>query len=121
MNADTWTRWLGPALLAAYFGWRFLKFRAAAARLPELIKRGAVVVDVRGPEEFASGAAPGSVNIPLPSLERRHRELAADKPVVVCCASGARSALAAAALRRLGFQEVVNVGSWTNAARALGR
>lgn len=121
MNADAWSRWLGPVLLAAYFGWRFFKFRAAAARLPELLKRGAVVVDVRGPEEFASGAARGSVNIPLPQLERRHRELAVDKPVVVCCASGARSALAAGALRRLGFHEVVNVGPWTNAARALGR
>lgn len=114
MNLDDLTPWLVPALVLAYFGWRFLKFRAVKARLPELLRRGAVVVDVRGPAEHAAGARPGSLNIPLGDLERRAGELDPSKPVVLCCASGARSAMAAGILKSRGFKEVVNAGPWTN-------
>ena len=114
MNLDDLTPWLVPALVAAYFGWRHFKFRAVKARLPELLRRGAVVVDVRGEAEYAAGARPGSVNIPLAKLEERAGELDASKPVVLCCASGTRSSAAAAILKRRGFQTVVNAGPWTN-------
>jgi rhodanese-related sulfurtransferase len=107
--------YLLPAAAAAYIGFRFLRFRAVRSRLPELLRRGAVVVDVRGPAEYAAGAAPGSRNIPLGELEGRVRELDASKPVIVCCASGTRSALAAGVLARHGFKEVVNAGPWRNA------
>lgn len=103
-----------PAALAAFLGWRFLKFRAVKARLPELLRRGAVVVDVRGPEEYAAGARPGSLNIPLGALADRAKELDASKPVIVCCASGTRSAVAAGILASKGFKEVVNAGPWRN-------
>lgn len=106
--------WLLPAAAAAYFGFRFLRFRAVKSRLPELLRRGAVVVDVRGPDEYAAGARPGSLNIPLGELEGRVKELDASKPVVVCCASGTRSALASGILARRGFKEVVNAGPWRN-------
>ncbi|MFI5345504.1 MAG: rhodanese-like domain-containing protein [Elusimicrobiota bacterium] len=114
LNQEAFQRWLIPAAVAAFFGWRFLKFRAVKARLPELLGRGAVVVDVRGPVEFAASARPGSLNIPLGELERRISELDASKPVIVCCASGTRSAVAASLLARRGFKEVVNAGPWTN-------
>lgn len=114
MDASSLEPFLLPALVAGWFGWRFLKFRAAKARLPELLRRGAVVVDVRGPEEYAAGARPGSLNIPLGELEGRVKELDASKPVIVCCASGARSAMAAGLLAKNGFKEVVNAGPWRN-------
>ena len=114
MNLDDLTPWLVPALAVAYFGWRAYQFRAAKTRLPELLRRGAVVVDVRSPAEHAAGARPGSLNIPLGDLERRAGELDASKPVVLCCASGTRSAMAAGILKRRGFKEVVNAGPWTN-------
>ncbi len=79
-----------------------------------MLKRGGVIVDVRSPGEFAAGANPLSRNIPLGELEGRLKELDPAVPVMVCCASGMRSALAAAILRRAGFQEVVNMGSWSN-------
>ena len=53
----------------------------------------------------------------LNSLLVRHRlptllKDGANRPVIVCCASGTRSAMAAHRLRRLGFKQVVNAGSW---------
>lgn len=114
MDSSALQPYLLPALVAAWFGWRFFKFHAVKARLPELLRRGAVVVDVRSPAEFAAGARPGSLNIPLGELEKRAGELDASKPVIVCCASGTRSAMAASLLARRGFKEVVNAGPWRN-------
>jgi rhodanese-related sulfurtransferase len=114
MDASGLEPYLVPAAVAAWFGWRFFRFRAVRSRLPELLRRGAVVVDVRSPSEYASGARPGSLNIPLSELGGRLKELDASKPVVVCCASGTRSGMAAALLARNGFKEVVNAGPWTN-------
>ncbi|HEY6100087.1 MAG TPA: rhodanese-like domain-containing protein, partial [Anaeromyxobacter sp.] len=68
------------------------------------------IVDVRTPAEFGRGAYPGAVNIPLPSLAARLREIPADRPVVVYCASGLRSGSAAGLLRRSGYADVVNGG-----------
>lgn len=85
-------------------------------RLPALLKEGAQVVDVRSPQEFFAGHAPGSVNIPLQDIEQGARELDRDKWVVVCCASGTRSAMAGRKLRRMGFGRVLNAGSWRTLA-----
>ncbi len=116
MNAgDLQSYGIGAALLA-FFGWRYLGFRSVKNRLPELLKQGAVVIDVRSPGEFAAGSGKGSVNIPLPELERSLSRLYPEKPVVLCCASGTRSAAAAAILRKHGFKIVFNAGPWTNAA-----
>lgn len=49
------------------------------------------VIDVRDPDEFASGHMPGAVNIPVGQLEKRVAELPANKPVVFVCSTGARS------------------------------
>jgi len=74
------------------------------------IKAGAVVVDVRTPEEFADGAYPGALNIPVQELGARAGEIPKGKPVVVYCASGARSAFAARMLKANGWADVVNAG-----------
>jgi phage shock protein E len=82
-----------------------------SSRISDAIKAGARIVDVRGPDEFADGAFPGAVNIPLAALQARLGELEPkDKPVVLYCASGARSAQAARILKRAGFADVVNAG-----------
>lgn len=79
--------------------------------ISEKIKAGARVVDVRTPDEFADGAYPGAVNIPLAALLARLPELEPkDRPVVLYCASGARSAQAARLLKQAGFVDVVNAG-----------
>jgi rhodanese-related sulfurtransferase len=77
----------------------------------EKIKAGARVVDVRSPDEFADGAYPKARNIPLAVLGVRMNELEPkDKPIVLYCASGARSAQAARILKMAGFTDVVNAG-----------
>ena len=72
----------------------------------------ALVVDVRTSGEFAGGAAPGSLNIPLDQLPHRLDELPKDRPLVLCCATGARSQYAKLFLERSGFPEVHNAGPW---------
>ena len=60
-----------------------------------LVRQGAVVVDVRLPEEFAERAAKGAVNIPLYMLREQGAELDRKRKVVVYCNTGERSAAAA--------------------------
>jgi rhodanese-related sulfurtransferase len=68
------------------------------------------VIDVRSPAEFRGGAFPGAVNIPLGELAARTSEIPRDRPVVLYCASGTRSGMAAGQLRKAGFSDVVNAG-----------
>ena len=72
---------------------------------------GAVLVDVRTPEEYREGRIPGSRNVPLDELERT-AEAVPDRntPLFVYCLSGARSSRAALALRRMGYASVTNIG-----------
>lgn len=73
--------------------------------------QGPIVIDVRTPGEFASGAYPGAVNIPLDELPGRLEELGAkDREIVVYCASGARSSYAQRILMQEGFQNIENGG-----------
>ena len=81
-------------------------------KLMKLMQDGAQVVDVRTPQEFAEAHAEGSRNIPLDQLMSRFAELDRNRPVVVCCASGARSSMARSLLVRAGFSEVHNAGPW---------
>jgi phage shock protein E len=81
------------------------------------IDAGATVVDVRSPEEFRDGSYPGAINIPLNVLTSRLAELAKDKPVVLYCASGARSGLAARQLKHAGFGDVLNAGGLSDMPR----
>lgn len=73
--------------------------------------QGPLVVDVRTRREFAGGAYPGAVNIPVDELEGRMAELGArDREITVYCASGARSAYAQQMLMAHGFENVTNGG-----------
>ena len=72
---------------------------------------GAVLLDVRTPEEFRQGRIPGSRNMPLGDPGRL-AELPPDRttPLFLYCLSGARSAQATAQLRRMGYENVTNIG-----------
>ncbi|MCB9072262.1 MAG: rhodanese-like domain-containing protein [Bdellovibrionaceae bacterium] len=91
----------------------FSRFKSAQGD-PSVIKnyldQGGLVVDVRTPGEFSSGNRAGSVNIPLDQLTASLNKLDKKKPLVVCCASGVRSAQAVSILKEAGFAEVVNGG-----------
>ncbi len=87
------------------------------ADLGELIKKGAVIVDVRSKGEFQTGHLKGSINIPLQNLRDNFSKIRKDKPIITCCASGARSASAKSILKSNGFTDVHNGGAWTNLRR----
>jgi phage shock protein E len=75
------------------------------------IKAGAAIIDVRSPDEFADGFYPGAKNVPINALVNRLTEVGPkDKPVVVYCASGGRSAVAQQILKANGFTDVTNAG-----------
>ena len=70
-----------------------------------------IVVDVRTPQEFAGGAYPGAINIPLDELQMRISELGSKtREITLYCASGARSAYGQRALQQMGFTNVKNGG-----------
>ena len=67
------------------------------------------ILDVRRPDEVASGALPSAINIPLEELYARLIALDKEAPVYVYCRSGYRSAVAASILKQQGFESVVNI------------
>jgi glyoxylase-like metal-dependent hydrolase (beta-lactamase superfamily II)/rhodanese-related sulfurtransferase len=88
------------------------------AGLPELTaawvaseRQRLTILDVRSPEELSGpdGRIEGSLNIPLPELEARRGDIPADRPVVVVCHAGSRSALATQQLLKDGFSQVANL------------
>jgi phage shock protein E len=83
----------------------------AGASIKDKIAAGARIVDVRSPAEFQDGAYRGAINIPLSVLPARMNELEPkEKPIVLYCASGARSGQAMRVLKQAGFKDVVNAG-----------
>ena len=75
---------------------------------------GAVLLDVRTRQEFAQGSIPGSRNLPLQELATAPERIAKDTPLFIYCLSGARSRRAVAALQRMGFTSVVDLGGICN-------
>ncbi len=100
-------------LLTLWFTYKWWSSRKIVLMLPELKKRGAVMIDVRSPGEYASAHAPGTLNIPLQEVHSRLSEIPANVPVVVACASGTRSGMAKMVFKKGGFKEVYNIGTWT--------
>lgn len=111
MNPD-YVPWLvfGGLFAALMIFKRLGQISSAKARA--LVKEGAKLVDVRSAAEFASGHLPGALNVPVGELGAQLKKLGAkDKPVIVYCASGTRSAMARSVLKGQGFAQVFNLGS----------
>jgi rhodanese-related sulfurtransferase len=100
-------------VLTLWFTYKWWSSRKIVLMLPELKKRGAVLIDVRSPGEYASGHAPGTLNIPLQEVQSRLNEIPTNVPVIVACASGTRSGMAKMVFKKGGFKEVYNIGTWT--------
>ena len=69
----------------------------------------ALAVDVRGPDERAQKLVAGSVSMPLNHLAERAQELPRDRPLLVYCAGGYRSSIAASLLQQQGFTQVSEI------------
>ena len=78
------------------------------------------LVDVRAPREFEAVHIEGAVNIPVPELRSRYRELPKGAPVLLMCSTGHRSSLGASILQRNGIQDVRNVAGGMTGYSAAG-
>jgi len=103
--------------------------RVSPAEARELIRNGALVVDVRdAPEVEKSGKVAGAVHVSRGMLEFRadpespyhDKKFDPAKPVVVYCASGGRSALSGKTLKDLGYEKVFNLGAFKDWVEAGG-
>ncbi len=85
------------------------------AELAAMQEKGAIVIDVREPDETQQGVIPGAEIVPRGMLEFRVGRLTEDpdQPIVVYCRSGNRSALAALSLQNMGYGQVYSLeGGW---------
>ena len=112
--------WIVPAavfftILLLWKFWSAYRSPAQLRQIAEALQRGAPLIDVRTVAEYTSDHLPNAVNLPLGSFGPDADALG-DKsgPVVVYCASGARSAHAARMLRKGGFQKVLDLGPMFN-------
>ncbi len=79
----------------------------------QLVKQGAIILDVRSKGEYQQGHIKGSMHIPVDQLSNNLTKLKSkDTPVITCCASGMRSGMAKKILQANGYKEVHNGGSW---------
>ena len=79
----------------------------------ELIRQGAIVLDVRSKGEFEGGHIKNAINIPVEQLSNNLSKLKdKNKCVICCCASGMRSGTAKRILESNGYKAVVNGGGW---------
>ncbi len=92
----------------------YLRFTAERISGPEaraLVEGGALLVDVRSPDEFGGGHIEGAVSIPIQELSDRADELGdKERDIVLYCQSGGRSAMAKRLLERKGFSKVHDLG-----------
>lgn len=90
----------------------FFGFGNKSDQIKDFIENNAIIIDVRSYEEFAGGHIKNSKNIPLQIIESKITDIKKlNKPVIVCCKSGMRSAQAASILKRNGI-ETTNGGGW---------
>ncbi|MFO0583519.1 MAG: rhodanese-like domain-containing protein [Anaeromyxobacter sp.] len=101
-----------------------LKFVLSRGASPDQVKAklaaGATVVDVRTEAEYRGGAVKGAINVPLQQLSAKLKRIPKDRPVVVYCASGARSAAAAKILKGAGYADVTNAGGYARFSQVAG-
>ena len=72
---------------------------------------GAILLDVRTPQEYREGHIPGSQNVPLQTIDKVRTVVEnKDTPLYVYCRSGGRSRQAVQLLRQMGYSNVTNIG-----------
>ncbi len=72
------------------------------------------LVDVRSPMEFAQGALPDAINVPLQSIQVAQDLLNKELPIILYCVTGARTRMAKTYLESMGFENVHDLGSFRN-------
>lgn len=101
-----------PAALAGYVAENVLNGRMDPIywrELRDIDKTSVTLIDVRTPEEFATGAIEGAINVPLDDMRQMLDRIPKEKPIVVYCGVGLRGYLASNILKQHGFGDVRNL------------
>ena len=118
MNLLTWIAVVGA--VAAFLLLKRLSLATPTAAR-EWLNKGAKVLDVRSEGEYQEKHLPEAVNIPLNRLRDEIARLAPNKeqPLLLHCLSGARSGMGTAMLKKMGYRNVFNLGSYGRAEKLL--
>lgn len=107
--------------LILYVVYRTYRFQTLDNGLPELLKKGAIILDVRTEKEYETGHIEGSVNISLGTIRERYVELDPEKTYITVCSHGLRSVKAENILKERGFRHIHNGGAWTDLQKTMGQ
>ncbi|MGX5684385.1 rhodanese-like domain-containing protein [Chryseobacterium cucumeris] len=105
--------------LILYIVYRIYRFQTLDNGLTELLKKGAVILDVRTEKEYETGHIQGSVNISLGTIRERYVELDPKKTYITVCSHGLRSVKAENILKERGFKHIYNGGAWTDLQKTI--
>ena len=95
-------------------------FFTGGSSLKDALRKGAVIIDVRTPQEFDNGKVPGSINIPVDRIAANAERIKnMHKPVIFCCEAGFRSRTAAHIMKEHGLKDVYAGGNWEKVLRAI--
>ncbi len=87
----------------------------------DLVKQGAVILDVRSKGEYSGDHIKGSINVSVDTLSNNLAKLKdKNKTIITCCASGMRSASAKSILKSNGYTNVYNGGGWSSLKNKIG-
>jgi rhodanese-related sulfurtransferase len=116
--------WTALLLIAAALALVVILRRAgliATRAAREHLEKGALVIDVRTPGEYAAGHLPHVIHLPLDGIETKLPERVPDKNTVLLlhCQSGVRSGIAKRKLKGQGYKNAFNLGSLARAGRVL--
>lgn len=111
---ENYQAYILPTLVFVFIIWKIINAIILRKKISEFKSKNAIIIDVRTKEEFQTAANPRSQNIPLDQIQVDIKNFKLSQPIIVCCASGYRSGVAAKIIQRQGFQSVLNGGSWRN-------
>lgn len=101
-------------ILTVYIVYRVYRYQTLDNGLDQLIKNGAVILDVRTEKEYETGHIQGSENLSLGTIRERYAELDPEKTYITVCSHGLRSVKAEHILTEKGFKNVYNGGAWSD-------
>lgn len=85
-----------------------------------VFQKGAIIIDVRTPQEYDRGHIPDAFNIPVDRIKASSNRIkASNVPVIVCCNNGERSSIAFQFLKSAGIKEVYKGGNWEKLLEAI--
>ena len=120
----SWIGFLVVLVLALAYMYLKRAGQVSSKDAEEYLRNGAIIVDVRNPNEYESGHLMRALNMPLDRIEMLAGSMVRDKnkALLLHCSSGVRSSMAKKKLEALGYKNVFNLGSYERAGKiVMGR